>query len=153
MAALTAARAHTPRLGDSAFIDLWKLPVKASTKIWAGSLVVIDAGYAAPATTALGKIVVGRAEQTVDNSSGSAGAKVIEVRRGTFKWNNSASGDLIAQADVGKICYAVDDQTVAKTDATGTRSPAGIIMQVESDGVLVESTGLPLAQFILDTIE
>ncbi|MFB0515162.1 MAG: hypothetical protein ACETWG_00985, partial [Candidatus Neomarinimicrobiota bacterium] len=33
--------------------------------------------------------------------------------------------------------YIVDDQTVAKTDGTGTRSPAGFIEDVDSNGVWV----------------
>lgn len=151
MSALTAAR-DTERLGEDAVPPLLKLPMKASTKVFAGSLVVIDAGYAAPGTTATGKKAAGRAESTVDNTSGAAGDKVIAVRRGVWKWNNSTSGDLIAQADVGKVCYIVDDQTVAKTDATGTRSPAGVILQVETDGVFVETgIDLLLADKLLDT--
>ena len=35
--------------------------------------------------------------------------------------------DAIAQADVGKVCFIVDDQTVAKTNGGNTRSPAGIV--------------------------
>lgn len=149
MAALTAARVKTDRLGDDAIPPLLKLPVAAATKIYAGAMVMIDAGYAKPSATATGKLICGRAESTVDNSAGAAGDKVIAVRRGVFKWENSAAGDLIAQAHVGTVCYAVDDQTVARTDGTGTRSPAGIVLQVESDGVLVETgVNLQLAAFI-----
>src|SRR5687768_2204718 len=139
MAALTSARVSTTRLGDASVIDILKLPVKANTKIYAGSLVVIDAGYAAPGRTATGLIAVGCAQKTVDNTGGAAGALVIEVRRGTFKWLNSAGGELIAQAEVGTMAYIVDDQTVAKV-ATG-RSAAGRILQVDADGVFVESIG------------
>ena len=35
---------------------------------------------------------------------------------------NSASGDLITAAEVGSDCYIVDDQTVAKTNGSSTRS-------------------------------
>lgn len=150
--ALTGPRPQTARLGDDAVVPLWKLPVKASVKIWAGSLVVIDAGYAKPAVTATGLLVAGAAEATVDNSTGADGAKVIAVRRGPFKFKNSGSGDLIAQADVGKLCYVVDDQTVALTSDTGARSPAGMIMQVDTDGVFVEVGVIPqIAALLLDT--
>jgi hypothetical protein len=144
VAALTAVRL-TPQLGNPSSVTIakLKLPMKASTKIYAGSLVCIDAGYAAPARTATGLVVVGRAESTVDNSAGAAGDKVIEVCRGTFKWANSSAGDLIAQADVGKLVYAVDDQTVAKTDGTGARTAAGVAWQIDSDGVWVEHLGNP----------
>lgn len=45
---------------------------------------------------------------------------------------------LVAQADVGADCYVVDDQTVARTSATNTRSRAGIVVAVEPDGVWVQ---------------
>jgi hypothetical protein len=140
MAALTAERG-TPTRDDAAVIRLWGVKIAASVKVWKGSLVMLDGGYAKPGAAATGKIAAGRARNTVDNSSGSAGAKVVEIERGTFKWNNSAAGDAIADADVGADCYIVDDQTVAKTDGTGTRSKAGRIMEVEADGVWVETTG------------
>ena len=47
---------------------------------------------------------------------------------------NSSAGDLITIADIGKACFIVDDQTVAKTDGTGTRSRAGIVDGIEASG-------------------
>lgn len=152
MTALSGPRPITTRLGDDAVINLLKVPVAAGVKLYAGSMVMIDAGYLKPAATATGKKICGRVEKLYDNTAGSNGDLVAEVRRGTFKWNNSSSGDLIAQADVGKVCYAVDDQTVAKTDGSAARSPAGVILQVEADGVFVETgTNLLLADELLDT--
>lgn len=148
--ALSGPRPKTQRLGDEAVVPLWKLPVKASVKIWAGALVVIDAGYAKPGVTATGLLAAGVAQETVDNTTGADGAKTIAVRRGPHKFNNSAAGDAIAQAEVGTIAYIVDDQTVMKT-ATG-KSPAGMIMQVESDGVFVEIGVTPqIAAALVDT--
>jgi len=142
MTALAKERTATEKLGDRALIDYVAVPVKANTKIYQGALVCIDAGYAAPMRTATGLIALGRARATVDNTGGSAGALTIEVERGCFKWNNSSAGDQITQADVLKSVYGVDDQTVAKTDGTGTRSIAGRVMQVNTDGtVMVETTG------------
>lgn len=42
-------------------------------------------------------------------------------------------------ADIGSDCYIVDDQTVAKTNGTNTRSVAGKIMDVDAQGVWVRS--------------
>jgi len=133
MTALTSARNTPERAGD-----VLGYPVKASVKPIQGGIAVLSAGYAAPATTATGLIAIGRFEETVDNSAGSNGDISVQVKRGTFKFANSASGDLIAQADVGADCYLVDDQTVAKTSATNTRSVAGKIIAVDSDGVWVK---------------
>lgn len=133
MAALSAERNTKERAGE-----VLELPVKASTKCYQGGLAVIDAGYAAPGRTATGLIAVGRFEQTFDNSAGAAGAIKARVKQGSFKFANSSAGDLIAQANVGADCYIVDDQTVALTNGTSTRSRAGKIVAVDSDGVWVQ---------------
>lgn len=133
MTALAAARNTPERAGD-----VFGIPVKASTACYQGGLAVIDTGYAAPGRTATGLVAVGRFEEDADNSAGAAGAIKARIKRGVFKFANSGSSDAIAQADVGADCYIVDDQTVAKTSGTSTRSRAGIIIAVDSDGVWVQ---------------
>lgn len=95
------------------------------------------AGYATKGATATGCFGIGRAEETADNSTGVAGAISATYRTGIFAFANSGGGDQFAQADIGKLCYIVDDQTVAKTNGTGTRSPAGIVEGIESGSVWV----------------
>lgn len=137
MAALTAIR-DTKKL-DSSLSTLHGLKQKGATKLWFGALAVLNAGYLAPGTAAVGLVAVGRVRKTSDNP-GADGAVTAQVEAGTFKWANSAAGDAIAQADVGAQCFIVDDQTVAKTNPGGnTRSVAGIIQGVDSDGVWVQS--------------
>ena len=53
-------------------------------------------------------------------------------------FGNSTSTDAITLADVGSDCYIVDDQTVAKTNGSGTRSRAGRVFDVDSEGVWVD---------------
>lgn len=130
MTALSAPRNTPLRVGDA-----FAFAVAASTTIHQGSLVVLDAGYAKPGRTATGLIAVGRAESSA--TAVSAGDAQVEVRRGVVKFANSSAGDLIAQADVGADCFIVDDQTVAKTNGTNTRSRAGKIAAVDADGVWV----------------
>lgn len=115
------------------------VPVAAATKIYAGSLVVANAtGFAAPGSVATTLTYLGRAAETVDNTAGAAGAKTIRVdRKDAYKFANHAA-DLVVQADLGKTCYIVDDQTVAKTSGGATRSAAGKVVGIESDGVWVE---------------
>jgi hypothetical protein len=128
MTALTKDR-NTPRREG----DIFEHPVAAATKIFAGSIVALDASRnAAPGSTATGLVAAGRAEEMVDNSAGAAGDKTVKVRKGTFKFANDGS---IARADIGGTAYIVDDQTVADNDGTGTRSAAGTIVDVDSDGV------------------
>lgn len=109
-------------------------PIAANTIIYKGSLVGEDsAGRAIPATLLATCIrVLGKASSTIDNRTGSAlggaaSAAYVEVEYGTHNWANSAAGDAIAADDIGKLCYAVDDQTVALTSNGGTRPIAGLI--------------------------
>lgn len=133
MVALTSERNTIRRAGENRVE-----PVAAAIKIWAGSLLMRNAaGHITKGATATGCIGVGRAGATIDNAAGAAGAKTVEYCPGIFSFANSGGGDLIAQADVGKLCYIVDDQTVAKTDATGTRSRAGIFDGIEGNMVWV----------------
>ena len=133
MTALVADRNTPAALGDMN-ID----PVGAGSKIFAGALVMRNAtGFVVKGATATLHFACGRAELAADNTAGANGAINVQWRAGTFRFANSAAADLIAQADVGKLCYVVDDQTVAKTDGTGTRSRAGIAARVETAGVWV----------------
>lgn len=119
------------------YAELINVPVLAAAKINAGSLVVATAvGFAAPGSTATTLSYLGRAEEAVDNTSGANGAKAVNVRRKlAFKWVNDGS---ITQANLMKNAYIVDDQTVAATDGGTTRSIAGRIVGVDTDGVWVE---------------
>ncbi|WP_336812253.1 hypothetical protein [Bosea sp. MMO-172] len=117
--------------------DLLVLPVAAATTIQQGALVAANAsGQAVPGSTSTTLKGVGRAEETVENS-GAAGDKSITVKRGVFKFKNSA-GDACVQGDTLADCYIVDDETVAKTNGANTRSKAGKILEVEATGVWVE---------------
>ena len=110
-------------------------PVKGATTIHQGALVVMDAGVAVPGRTALNLTTVGVAETTVVNA-GADGAKTVQTKRGCFKFANLGADPVVA-ADIQKDCYIADDQTVAKTSGTNTRSIAGKVVAVESDGVFV----------------
>lgn len=115
-------------------------PVAASKKIYAGALVAIDgSGNLTPGAVATTLKKPGRARATVDNSTGGAGAVKAEYELGVFLFKNSADTDAIARADIGSNCYIVDDETVAKTNGTNTRSVAGQVADIDaSGGVWVE---------------
>jgi len=114
------------------------LAVAASSMCYAGTIAVMNAsGYAAPASTATGLIALGVFTRQVDNTSGADGDEVVEIERDFFRFANSAGADEITATDIGSRCYLVDDQTVALTDGTSTRSVAGIIDDVDDLGVWV----------------
>ncbi|UQY32647.1 hypothetical protein K8U54_12925 [Pseudomonas fulva] len=132
--ALTTDR-NTPRRDGVQYND----PVAGATRIYAGSIVCLNAaGFAVPGSTSANLKVRGRAEEHVDNRDGTAGAKRIEARRGVFAFANSTAADEITRANIGAPAYIVDDQTVALTSATNTRSVAGVIRDVDSAGVWIE---------------
>ncbi len=115
------------------------LPVATNAVIFAGALVCVNAsGFAVKGAVATTLKAAGVAQQRVDNTGGADGALRIEVDRyGAHLFANSASGDLITLADLGTTCYVVDDQTVAKTNGTSTRSVAGKVIDVDATGVWV----------------
>lgn len=140
--ALTTAR-NTPRLGTSTFIDSIYVPAAASQTFYTGALVATNAaGYLVPGSTATTLTAVGvlgaqpdRVNAPSYTSGGSAGADSFQVQVGTFKFNNSVS-DPIDQADLLKVCYIEDDETVA---ATGTgKSIAGKVVGIDDEN---SSTG------------
>lgn len=134
MTALAADRTTPYRDGKE-----FAFPVAASTKIFAGAIVALNASsLAVKGATATGLIAVGVAIEQADNSAGGNGAINVKVRRGLWLMGNSASSDAIALADVGATCYIVDDQTVAKTDGSSARSAAGTVRDVNASGVWVE---------------
>lgn len=115
--------------------------VLADAVIYKGAFVVLTAaGYAAPGSVATTLKAVGRAKETVDATGLASGVAKVKVEAGTFRWANHGTHTCTI-ADIGNTAYVVDDETVARTDGTGTRSAAGTIVDVDANGVWVR-TGL-----------
>ncbi len=134
MAALTKGRNTPARSGD-----ISEPGVAGGVKIYAGALTAIDAdGFATPGATATTLKGLGRAEQDADNSDGADGDIRVRVGRLIYRYGNSAGADEITASDIGDDCYIVDDQTVALTSGTNTRSVAGKIHDVDAQGVWVK---------------
>jgi hypothetical protein len=125
MPALTKDRATPYREG----IEV-EYPVAASTKIFAGSLVCVNAnGFAVPAADTSGYRFAGVAMEARDNSSGANGAKVVRVRRfGVFEFDAAS----ITQAMVGEAMYALDDHTFDDTAGVTNHIPVGILVKYVS---------------------
>lgn len=131
MAALTENRS-TKKMADGVRSGL----LGANQTIFQGALLMRNAsGHIIKGATATGSFGVGRAEAA--GSSTTAGVTAQPFSEGIFQFGNSASTDAITAAEIGTVCYIVDDQTVAKTSGTNTRSPAGIVWDVDANGVWV----------------
>ena len=106
-----------------------------ATRIYPGALVMLNSsGEALPGAAATGQTAAGRAETDSTEEPG-----FVLVKRGVHRWKNSASTDAITAADWGKQVFIVDDETVAKTNGSTTRSVAGICRGVDAAGVWVET--------------
>jgi hypothetical protein len=131
MAALTEGRVTARKLLQRQTAD----KVKAATKIFGGSIVCGDAnGWAVPGADTANFKTFGVAVETADNTAVGAANGDVSVRcqRGVFKFDNGAGGNALAQADVGKTCFVVDDHTVGK--ATAQSIAAGILDSIDPDG-------------------
>lgn len=133
MTALVADR-QTPRRDGNTY----NRPVAANVTCYAGAIACLDAaGNATPGAVSATLVADGRFVERVTNGATAAAVSVI-VEPGIFRFDNSASTDLITKAEIGDTCYIVDDQTVAKTNGTNTRSAAGKIVDVDALGVWVK---------------
>lgn len=142
MTALAKARPYKAKLAprDRNF------PVAAATVCWQGGMVALtNAGansVAKPAVVDATLKIVGVASSTADNRLGGAGAARVDVERGVFLMNNSAT-DPVTLGDLLKNVYAEDDNTVSRTGAVVSGNPtqavAGTVYDIDpSGGVWVE---------------
>lgn len=133
----TANRNTPRRVGEGAR----SYRMAATAHGYAGTIAVLAAGLCTPGVTGTDLIAVGVFDAEADNSAGADGAMQASVQRGVYRFDNSAAADEIALSDIGQLCYIVDDITVAKTAAivgiNPTRSVAGVIDDVDDDGVWV----------------
>lgn len=132
MAALTQGRNTPYRLpGHSA------APAAAGVTIHKGALVMRRAdGHAVEGRAAAGLVGIGVAVANTRNADGD-GAVTVTYQAGTARFEMATGADAITIAQIGDLCWAIDDQTVAATDGGGSRSPAGIVADVDDLGVWV----------------
>lgn len=123
---------------DSAFGMLHEYAATDSTTYYQGGIVCISGstGKVVKGSTATGLICIGVCQESV--TTGTSTTETIKAKSGIFgPFVNSASADAIADDDIGKTCYIVDDATVALTDGSASRSAAGTVYKVETAGVYV----------------
>lgn len=148
--ALSKARNTRQQVPPPAVIpSVVSYPIADSKVIYPGAMVCVNAsGYLEPVTSATGKIIIGRASSGAPGSGitsydstvagHAAGMYDVPVDCGVFYWDNATAGDAVAAANRGAVCYGYDDHTVTITSTS--RSPAGIVVDVDSGGVWVLQT-------------
>lgn len=120
--------------------SMFSAPMGVDIGYQGGLAAINTSGYAvAPTATPDSTLkIVGIFEETCDNSGGSAGDLTAKIKKGVFRFANSGSTGAITDADIGRPCYVVDDQTVSRLSAMGIRPVAGRVAGVDSAGVWVE---------------
>lgn len=137
MTALSKDRATSERV-----LNRDKRPVAAGVKCIKGGLAQMSAtGFIKPATSTVGDPVVGYFYETVDNSAGGAGAKLVDVhyfRERVVRLYANDTGTPVTVAKRERGVSILDDQTVtsAVTPAAGDGMRC---YDVTSEGVWVES--------------
>lgn len=119
--------------------ELLSMDMAASSKVYGGSMAAKDAtGGIKPAADAANLVVMGMAEEQVDNAAGALGDKTVLVRRGRAFWFKNSATNAATVANIGGNLYVEDDETVST--AGGTNSiVAGKCLAVDSvKGVLID---------------
>ncbi len=121
--------------------------MKASTTIYAGSMVALDTnGLAVPAADTVGfKGVVGVAMDKV--VSAASGDYFIKVQEGLFL----LAGSSLAQARQGELVYVGDDQTVVLSPGSTSLVRAGVLVEYvgASSGWVLIGPAVPKPRFCL----
>ena len=126
MAALTADRVFKSRK----VYDAIQYKVKASTTIYAGAIVAVDAsGYVVPGDDASGQTVVGIAVAQANNSAGASGDISVEVQTGIFSFNGGGTAPTIA--NVGSTVTVETDNEVALAADTTNDIIAGRLVEID----------------------
>lgn len=114
--------------------SILRLPVAKGTKLIDGDIVALNAeGYAVKAAKTADLVVVGAAQEYVDNTAGDNGACHVRVQRGVFVLGND--GD-IKETDILKTCYFAGPDSVTLTSSGS--SAAGKVFAVEGNVVAVD---------------
>lgn len=119
---------------------LISVPVAASTKILQGSIVARNAsGYLVPASDTANLVVLGIAEDEVDNTAGGNGDLVCPVaRHRAFKLKNDGTAPMtIAHVGTAGAACVKDNDTVQTAAGATNDIPVGMVLAVDADGVWV----------------
>lgn len=151
---MTALAAPRPTLTLETGKNVWRtFGVAADAIIYPGAQVALNAsGYLVPASASTALVVVGvagpkRQQMTaklgyIDATGLAAGAMECEVQTCIALMVNLSS--TITRAEIGDDCYAVDDQTVAKTNGGTSQVSRGDVVFSTTDAVGVTVDGLTI---------
>ena len=156
MAIATANDLTSRRVGgrDPVIFDM---PVDGGTRIYRNTLLaqLTATGQVVPYSTASSEGCIGIAEHEADNTGGADGAKRVRVASLCIvALKNGAGGDEFADTDlIGRLVYATDDTTAAKTSGTQTRKPIGFYLGREATDGYVRVYLDPSLAFVVEALQ
>lgn len=110
-------------------------PVKGGEYLAGNAVIFLVAGLAVPFAAAdASAVCAGVSRLGVDNRQGADSTERVAVEVGERKFRNA--GD-ITLADVGETAFFADEHTLSADSNTNKRPKAGVITQVDDDGVWV----------------
>lgn len=131
MTALTASRKVDIIAGASSRYRVAK--VSGGVKIYKGGFVCRGSDtYAVPGANTAGLVVLGLAQETVDNTSGADGDLEVRYLTGVSAAFKNDGTNAVSQAHVGLPVWLQDDQTVRGTPGNGVL--AGLCESIDSAG-------------------
>ncbi len=134
MTALTAAGNRQFKVGTVSEVSL-----AASTTIYKGAGVCTNAaGFAVPASDTAALVTIGVAEETVDNSAGSAGDLTCKVRRGAVHLFDTDSDLGQASVNTSIAMWADDNALDVAANLTNDIVAGKVIEYVSSSQVWLE---------------
>lgn len=145
----TTTAIDNDKKGTQTLQRIYDWGVMAATICLQGTIAVRDpsTGWCKGGVAEVGAIALGffgrneieSVDGVYDNSAGVSGGEIkARIIPGTRKLQNSTGGDALTIAHRGLDCFIVDNQTVALTSNGGTRSIAGKVIYIDTDGVDVE---------------
>lgn len=129
MTALTTDR-DTPKFYSERVVHA---PIAAASRVRRGALAMFNgSGYVVKASDSAvaGVRVVGVSKGDYDNSGGAAGDVEGDFEPGVYGFNAAAGLAAAARANVGKVVFVVDDNTVGLAADTVNSVPAGLLEEV-----------------------
>ncbi len=116
--------------------DVVTFPVAAAERIYRGTMVAVQSGYAEPCGDVGGHRFVGIAEEESNNASGAIGATNVRVRRhGIFRLKPKTAAHA---RDVGRIAYLATEHTASVDEKVAARFevvndvPIGRVLKVDT---------------------
>jgi hypothetical protein len=132
---MAGANRRATRTGDAYFPYVDARTIKDAAKLYVGEMVAQDSTpEALAASDTAGLVILGVGTKEIDNTND--GETVDFISGAVHLMDNSSTA--LAKTDIGGLCYVEDAATVTTLAGATNNIPAGVVVDVTSDGVYVD---------------